>query len=1715
MTEDQFVPANGLDILESHLLHHVHQQHKESKKVARLRKEMEYHDSLAEAEAMFSKKKKERDLAVASAELNALSLVEEEVKMLPGNDESVEKQSYLQQYIESQNEMKAQAIANQQSDNAMPHKYVTFHDPQKPSCNRDNELMTNEVDGQIFSEPQVINLNPTAQSLVPSSRRHTHNVNMPNNVNNVRQNHQSFSYPGRTFAINIPDPKWSLPPIEPNTFDGEPMEFPSWLKNFETYVESKTSVGKERLAYLERYTTGEAKDAIKMLMHFNSDADYVQAKKILSDRFGNKSIIADAYTNKLMNWLPISPHNGPALTAFSDFLKCCLAAMKHTSYLSFLNDPREQRKVLAKLPGHVVHDWRKQAMIYLDTNSNNTSSSNEEHHPPFEMLCEFVQKEAKGASNPFLSWNSVSKEVNDWIKTQTRATNWKPRESNIMTKNRGSRTFMAKSIEEKPMWSFQSKVNVQANKQYPKDQESKGRFCHYCTKDHDLDDCKEFAKLDGNTRYKFAKEKRLCTGCLKMGHKGKDCRRRKVCKVCQRYHPTALHNDDMTRTESQRVPAQATQPKDDKPTVVANKVKVTESVTHDMHTMIVPVWLHHVSNEENKFLVYSLLDEQSDASFIKESTLNKLGVSGPSVSLNIHTISGKQITDSIKIHGLKVRGYNEEVEISIPSAYSTENISAGRSQIPRTETACDWPHLKAISDKLMKYDPNNDIGLLIGLDCAEAIMAEEQIAGDSKKHPYARRTELGWGIIGKISPHSSPMEDTVVVYRTVTQEVEINEEKRVNFLVVPTKTKEMINPSQVRDMFELDFSDRKSADTPLSYEDKRFMSKMKEGVHQLKDGHYELPLPLKDDNVKLPNNKLLAEQRLKKLRAKLEKDNQHEGDYKVFMDDMITKGYAEVVPTKDLVRNDGKVWYIPHHGVYHPRKPRKLRVVFDCSANYRNQSLNSHLLQGPDLTNKLIGVLCRFRQESIALVCDIEAMYHQVKVNPEHRDMLRFLWWENGDLNNKIAEYRMTAHLFGATSSPSVANFALKKAADDYGCGFDAAKFVRNNFYVDDGLKSVATMDEGVTLIQQSKELCYKGGFNLHKFLSNNKAVLAAISPHERADGIKSLDFSKNEDTLPIERTLGVEWCIESDTFQFRIKLKDKPLTRRGILSTVSSIYDPLGLVSPLILTGKQILQELCKNAVDWDDEVPDYVKPKWIKWKDELHKLDQLKVPRCYKPDDFGEVEKVELHHFSDACQEGYGQCSYIRLISKTGQIHCALVMAKSRVTPLKTMTIPRLELAAAVVSVRIHKLLKGELEYNNVEEVFWTDSKVVLGYIANEAKRFHVYVANRVETIRDHTSPNQWKFVETQYNPADHASRGMTADELCNSKIWWNGPEFLWQHSKMDSHSKYKVISENDPEVKKVVCHAVGTQQPTDILERLEYFSDWFKAKRAVAVCLKLLNSFRGKGDGTTKVKGNTYKPVNVAEVSEAENVIIKQLQAKAFQKEINVLKSSANHNSLIKGDNGKGTKVIDKTSSLYNLDPFIDKNGIMRVGGRLRFSNLTDESKHPVILPKTSHITQLIICHHHKRTNHQGRGITLNEIRSCGYWIVGGSSLVSRHISKCIICRKVRSTTQGQKMADLPIDRLEPSPPFTYSAVDFFGPFYVKEGRKELKRYGVLFTCMACRAVHIETANSMDTSSFLSAYRHFVGRRGPVRQLRCDQGTNFVGAKSEYEKCLKELK
>lgn len=286
--------------------------------------------------------------------------------------------------------------------------------------------------------------------------------------------------------------------------------------------------------------------------------------------------------------------------------------------------------------------------------------------------------------------------------------------------------------------------------------------------------------------------------------------------------------------------------------------------------------------------------------------------------------------------------------------------------------------------------------------------------------------------------------------------------------------------------------------------------------------------------------------------------------------------------------------------------------------------------------------------------------------------------------------------------------------------------------------------------------------------------MLKKIPEEDRAQGIKGIDF--NCDDLHIERTLGVEWCIESDSFQFRATLQDKPVTRRGVLSTICSLYDPLGLVAPVILKGKIILQQICREGNDWDTPLPDEIRLSWEKWRSDLLLLHDLDIKRCYQPKDFGCIETIELHHFSDASIYGYGQCSYLRLINENGKVHCSLVMGKSRVTPLKAVTIPRLELTAALVSTKVSGILQEELGYSDIQETFWTDSKVVLGYIKNESRRFHVFVANRVQQIRDRTNPTQWNYVPTAENPADEGSRGLTAKELISS-MWLRGPDFLWK--------------------------------------------------------------------------------------------------------------------------------------------------------------------------------------------------------------------------------------------------------------------------------------------------------------------------------------------------
>ncbi|XP_064638263.1 uncharacterized protein LOC135494281 [Lineus longissimus] len=291
--------------------------------------------------------------------------------------------------------------------------------------------------------------------------------------------------------------------------------------------------------------------------------------------------------------------------------------------------------------------------------------------------------------------------------------------------------------------------------------------------------------------------------------------------------------------------------------------------------------------------------------------------------------------------------------------------------------------------------------------------------------------------------------------------------------------------------------------------------------------------------------------------------------------------------------------------------------------------------------------------------------------------------------------------------------------------------------------------------------------------------VLESVPIDDRAKGMKDIDLDK--DNIPLERALGVHWDPETDRFGFKTVDKDKMPARCGILSVTSSVFDPIGFLSPFILKAKLILQDLCRLKIGWDDDIPEEHLSKWQRWLSDLPKVSNFKTDRCVKPKDFDNIVSSQfssqLVHFSDSSEVGYGVMSYLRLVNGDGRIHCCLLLNKSRVAPLKHITMPRMELAGATVAVRVDRMLRKEIDLPVDRSILFTDSTAVIKYIRNRGTRFKTFVANRLAIIHDGSDASQWCYIDTKSNPADHASRGLWAEDFLNCIAWSNGPEFLWK--------------------------------------------------------------------------------------------------------------------------------------------------------------------------------------------------------------------------------------------------------------------------------------------------------------------------------------------------
>ena len=1470
-----------------------------------------------------------------------------------------------------------------------------------------------------------------------SQRLHQHNddtqVQLGPAANSMNAN--------KALQNNSADIVTDLPLPEPWVFTGDPLNYPSWKASFDTLINTKGVMGSERIHYLRKYLGGETKSVVEGTFYLKSEEAYERAVALLEKRYGNSFVVAEAFRDKLQAFPKIPSRDNKALRRFSDLLQQTLVVMDQIKGLEILNDCRENKRLLEKLPDWLLQRWTR---IVAD------------HHtayPSFERFADFITTEADIACHPV---------------TSTLTSNQR-RQDSPERRNMGNRTL----------------ANISQANDKP--------FCLLCKKsNHDLHNCFVFKKNTPEERKIFLMKSGICFGCLSHGHKAKDCKKRSTCERCNKKHPTCHHGDyEALKTNNAEKNNQASSITNQDSRHNSAQVDIegashkTSQNTKSLKTsMIVPVYLSTTDKPYEEHLTYAMLDTQSDTTFVLEETSLKLNTKSEPSRLKLSTMTSTETIECRRFHNLQIRGLKSLTKIPLSVTYSREFIPAYRSHIPTCETAKQWAHLQGLESEIPP-DLQCEVGLLIGYNCPQALAPKDHILGRGNE-PFAQQTELGWSIVGRISAEDDGENvDSIglshkIITRKVPESIQISGEspEEVHFMCKARIKEEMVTPQVVK-LLEADFPDRRNEEKTMSQEDKQFMKIVENGIHKDEEGYYEIPLPFKREMPALPNNKAMAEKRLTHLKRRLICDPKLYQDYKAFMEQIIQNGDAEEINNEKEPTN---AWYIPHHGVYHSKKPNKIRIVFDCSARYKGVALNDYLLQGPDLLNSMVGVLIRFREDPIAIMGDIEKMFHKFKVNEEHRDYLRFLWWESGNLESQPRSYRMKVHLFCATSSPGCANYGLKKLAIDNQNEFgkEATHFLLNDFYVDDGLTSCKNVAEAIQLIETTRQICAKANIRLHKLVSNHPEVLQSIPESERSE-TETLNINLEEVT--IERALGIQWCIVSDEFHFRVTLAVKPKTRRGILSTVASIFDPMGYIAPFTLIGKQILEDMCRENVGWDDPLSEDLATRWNRWLDELPALADIKIQRHVAPKEFGDIVSRELHHFSDASFSGYGQCSYLRIVNARGEVFCTLIMGKSRVTPMKTITIPRLELTAALVSVKIRNLLISELKHTVTREVFWTDSKITLGYINNDAKRFHVFVANRVQQIKESTKANQWRHVPSSKNPADSASRGLLASELERS-TWLSGPKFLWDIELPSNDSTDISLSSDDPEVKKVIVNATKTSEATDVvLKKLEKFSRWSSAISAINLLRR--TCYKGR---------DSYDPVKHRH--ESEMLIIKKLQKVAFSEEIQRL------------DN------LPKGSKLFKLDPFIDENGVLRVGGRLKLSSMPFEVKHPAILPKSGHISELIIRHYHERVQHQGRGFTTTEIRSHGYWIVGMNRAVSSVIHKCVQCRQLRGSLNCQKMANLSEDRTEAAAPFTYCGMDCFGPFIVKDGRREVKRYGLLLTCFSSRAVHIEMLDDMSTDALINGLRCFVSLRGPARSIRCDRGTNFVGASHKLKQRFNEL-
>lgn len=1079
-----------------------------------------------------------------------------------------------------------------------------------------------------------------------------------------------------------------------------------------------------------------------------------------------------------------------------------------------------------------------------------------------------------------------------------------------------------------------------------------------------------------------------------------------------------------------------------------------------------------VQNGRVKIETTALLDGGCETTLVSQELATLLGLQGPKVQMNLGTFHGQDPLLTVIVSRCKVSSLDSTVSFNIRRVLVVPMLQLTPRCIDWPVVKEEWENLKALD--LKPYDWQG-VGMFIGSNVPAALRQLRISPSPQEGGPDGILTPFGWTVQGTLE-----FKEGAGIHHPI----------RVNCV-----QEEEENEKEIQRHWQPDSVEKRNQEKQGStVRDQIAMSVYKKSVRKMADGHYQLGLPFVPEDARLPNNRPDALRRLFATESRFRADPEFARRYTKSIETYVELGFARRLSKEELEGPPGRTWYLPHFLVESSNKPEKPRLVFDAASRYRGVCLNDVLHSGPVILANLHDLLVLFRENPIAVSMDVEKMFLQVRVREEDQPVFRFFWRRPGEGGPPIA-YQMMVEVFGASSSPTSSAFVLHRTADDNPSYCDVAHRVKSNFYVDNFLDSFDSTAEAIATSRRLKELLALGGFNLGQLASSSKEVMKSFDRKDWARPTINIDL----DDLPLERALGVLWRADTDEFCFELKSLAQVKTKRLLLAAIASIFDPLGLLACVTITPRILLQDVWRVGKDqglvdtivkklgWDDPLPESLLHRWNSIAIDLQSLVKLKIPRSLRSTEFiPDCTEFQLHICCDASTTAYGAMVFLRLVTQDRR-EVRLVTAKGKVAPVKQMTIPRLELLAALMGAQLGSRVAKILRRPITSTTYWTDSSSVLYWIRSTATWYNPFIANRKERILELSTAKQWKYVPSKMNPADDISRGIRASELSPSHRFYCGG-YLNQDERCFPTENPKAPSLQDLEIVRpvAVCSVrilsqAGKQECRQLTNDIQEATSIEQLKRSVAT---------GSEDG---------RDVSPRELQDALERCIQVVQAAEFQSEMMALSRG---------------RDLPPRSSLRKLTPYIDSRGILRVGGRLHHATLQESVKHPAILPNNSRFTRLVILNAHERCGHSQTERTLYEVRA-EYWIIAGRRTVRKVLNSCMDCRRRNSQPVAPLMAPLPRDRLQPFlPTFTATGVDYFGPLYVTVRRSSEKRYGVLFTCLATRAVHIEIAKQLDVDSFLMAWRRFVAIRGSPSKAYSDNGTNLVAGEQELRVGIEQL-